>query len=217
MRLSTEHSQQQSRCSQCKCDIRRHVRPSLSCEGCYFIDILCSGLTDYRRNWKRRIVCPRCEEPLSRPINSQLVCSKARTGSPEHRNCSFCRSTLGRSRVECACCGPLHVKFSEGLNKAKDWRRGYVCGCCKRGKRVQELDENNHSSGMSQLINQMSLKDRDTEKFPPEPPDSVLDNAKTGLGQHMTKLHLNDVNTETLADETHTPEPMSTRSRSTLT
>ena len=33
----------------------------------------------------------------------------------------------------------------------------------------------------------------------------------------MTKLHLNDVDTETLTDETHTPQPMSTRSPSTLT
>ena len=33
----------------------------------------------------------------------------------------------------------------------------------------------------------------------------------------MTKLHLNDVDTETLADETHTPQPMSTHSPSTLT
>ena len=60
----------------------------------------------------------------------------------------------------------------------------------------------------------MSLNDRDTEKFPP---DSVLNNASTGLTQHMTKLHLNDVDTETLADETHTPQPISTRSPSTLT
>ena len=33
----------------------------------------------------------------------------------------------------------------------------------------------------------------------------------------MTKFHMNDVETETLADETHTPQPMSTRSPSTLT
>ena len=33
----------------------------------------------------------------------------------------------------------------------------------------------------------------------------------------MRKLHLNDVETETLADETHTPQPISTRSPSTLT
>ena len=63
----------------------------------------------------------------------------------------------------------------------------------------------------------MSLNDRDTENFPPEPADSVLDDASSGLTQHMTKLHLNDIDTETLADETHTPQPMSTRSRSTLT
>ena len=79
---------------------------------------------------------------------------------------------------------------------------------------MQELEENNHSSGLSQLINQMSLNDRDTENFPP---DSVLNNASTGLTQHMTKLHLNDVNTETLADETHAPQPISTRSPSTIT
>ena len=158
MRLSIEDPQQQSRCSQCRCDIRQHVRPSVWCEGCYFICIPCSGLTDYRRNWKRGFVCPRCEEPQSRPINSQLVCSETRTGSPEHRNCSFCMSTLGRSRVECACCGPLHVKCSAGLSRAKDWRRGYFCGRCKRPTRVQELDENNHSSGLSQLINQMRLQ-----------------------------------------------------------
>ena len=63
----------------------------------------------------------------------------------------------------------------------------------------------------------MSLNDSDTENFPPEPPDSVLDNASTGLTQHMTKLHLNDVDTETLADETHTPQPMYTHSPSKLT
>ena len=63
----------------------------------------------------------------------------------------------------------------------------------------------------------MSLNDRDTENFPPEPPNSVLDNASTGLTQQMTKWHLNDVDTETLADETHAPQPMSTRSPSTLT
>ena len=63
----------------------------------------------------------------------------------------------------------------------------------------------------------MSLKDRDTENFPAEPLDSVLDDASTGLTQHVTKLHLNDVDTETLADETHSPQPMSTRSPSTLT
>ena len=63
----------------------------------------------------------------------------------------------------------------------------------------------------------MSLNDRDTENFPPEPTDSVLDNASTGLTQHMTKLNLNDVDTEPLADETHTPQPMSTRGPSTLT
>ena len=159
----------------------------------------------------------RSQELQSRPINSQLACSEARTGSPEHRNCSFCRSTLGRSRVECACCGPLHVKCSARLNRAKDWRRGYVCGRCKRLSRVQELDENNHSSGLSQLINQMSLNERPTGNFPPEPPDSVLDNASTGLTQHMTKVHLNDVDTETLADETHTPQPISTLSPFTLT
>ena len=50
----------------------------------------------------------------------------------------------------------------------------------------------------------MSLNDRDTENFPTEPPDSVLDKASTGLTQLMTKLHLNDVDTETLADKTHT-------------
>ena len=155
-----------------------------------------------------------CEEPQSRPINSQLACSEARTGSPQHRNCSFCRSTLGRSRVECACRGPLHVKCSAGLNRARDCRRGYVCGRCKRPLWVQELDENNHSSGLSKLINQMSVNERDTENFPP---DSVLDNASTGLTQHMTKMHLIDVDTETLADGTHTPQPMSTRSPSTLT
>ena len=44
-----------------------------------------------------------------------------------------------------------------------------------------------------------------------------MDNASTGLTQHITKLHLNDVETETLADETPTPMPMSTRSPSTLT
>ena len=159
----------------------------------------------------------RCEEPQSRPINSQLACSEARTGSPEHRNCSFCRSTVGRSRVQCACCGPLHVECSAGLNRAKDLRRGYVCGRCKRPSRVQEMDENNHSSGLSQLINQMSVNEKDTENVPPKPPDSVLDNASTGLTQHLTKLHQNDVDTETLADETHTPQPMSTRSPSTLT
>ena len=147
----------------------------------------------------------RCKEMQSRPINSQVACSEARTGSPEHRKCSFCRSTLGQSRV--------HVKCSAGLNRAKDWRRGYVCGRCKWPSRVQELEENNPSSGLSQLIKQMSLNDRDTENFPP---DSVLNNASTGLTQHMTKLHLNDVDTETLADETHTPQPMSTRSPSTL-
>ena len=63
----------------------------------------------------------------------------------------------------------------------------------------------------------MSLNDRDTENFQPEPPDSILDNSSTGLSQHMTKLHLNAVDTETLAGETHTPQPMSTRSPSTLT
>ena len=63
----------------------------------------------------------------------------------------------------------------------------------------------------------MSLYDRYSEKFPPEPPDCVLDNASTGLTQHITKLHLNDGDTETLEDETHTPQPMSTRSPSTLT
>ena len=106
------------------------------------------------------------------------------------------------------------MKCSAGLNRAKGWRRGYVCGRCRRPSRVQELDENNHSSGLSQLINQMSLNDKDTEIFPP---DSVLDNANTGLTQHMTKLHLNDVDTGTLADETHTLQPLSTRSLSTLT
>ena len=91
----------------------------------------------------------RCQEPQSRPIISQLACSEARTGSPEHRNCSFCRSTLGRTGVECACCGPLHVKCSAGMNRAKDWRRRYVCGCCKQPPRVKEMDEKNHSSGLS--------------------------------------------------------------------
>ena len=129
-------------------------------------------------NWKRGFVCPRFEDPQSRPIDSQLACSEAHTGSPEHRNCSFCGSSLGRSRVECACCAPFHVKYSAGLNIAKDWRRGYVCGSCRRPSLVQELDENNHSFGLSQLINQMSLNDRDTENLPP---DSVLDNASTGL------------------------------------
>ena len=62
----------------------------------------------------------------------------------------------------------------------------------------------------------MSLNGRNTENYPPEPPDSVLDNASTGLTQHMTKLHLNDVDTETLVDETHTPPPMPTRSPSIL-
>ena len=122
MRLSIEDPQHQSRCSQCRCDIRQHVRPSVLCEGCYFICIPCSGLTDYRRNWKRGFVFPRCEEPQSRHINSQLACAEACTGSPEHRNCSFCRSTLGRYRGECACCGPLHMKCSAGLNRAKDLR-----------------------------------------------------------------------------------------------
>ena len=112
----------------------------------------------------------RCEKPQNRPKNSQLACSEAHTGFREHSNCSFCRSILGRSRVECACCGPLHVKCSGGLNGAKDWRRGYVCGRCKRPSRVQELDQNNRSSGLSQLINQMSLNDRVTDNFPPEPP-----------------------------------------------
>ena len=157
----------------------------------------------------------RCEEPQSRPINRQLAYSEeARTWYPEHRKCSFCRSTLGQSKVECACCGPLHMECSAGLNRAKDWRRGYVCGRCNRPSRVQELEENNHSSGLSQLINQMSLNDRDTENFTP---DSVLNNPSTGLTQHMTKLHLNNVDTEALAGETHTPQPMSTLSPSTLT
>ena len=62
----------------------------------------------------------------------------------------------------------------------------------------------------------MSLNDRDTENFPPGPPDSVLDNASFGLKQHLTTLHPNDVDTETLAVETHTPQPMSTSSPSTL-
>ena len=105
------------------------------------------------------------------------------------------------------------VKCSAGLNRAKDWRRDYVCGRCKRPSRLQELEVNNQSSGLSQLINKMSLDDRDTENFPP---DSALNNASTGVTQHMTNLHLNDVDTETLADETHTPQPMSTRSPSTL-
>ena len=63
----------------------------------------------------------------------------------------------------------------------------------------------------------MSRNDRHTENFPPEPPASVLYNASSELTQHMTKLHLNDFDTETLADETHTPQPMSNRSPSTLT
>ena len=60
----------------------------------------------------------------------------------------------------------------------------------------------------------MNLNDRDTENLPP---DSVLNNAITGLTQHVTKLHLNDVATETLADATHTPQPITTHSPCTLT
>ena len=55
------------------------------------------------------------------------------------------------------------------------------------------------------------------QKFSHNNHQTVLDNASTGLTQHMTKLHLNDVDTETLPDERHTPQPMSTRSPSTLT
>ena len=118
-------------------DVRQHVRPSVWCEGCYFICIPCSGLEDYRRNWKRGFVCPRCEEPQSRPINSQLACLEARTGSPEHMNCSFCRSTLGRSRVERACCGPLHVKCSAGMNRAKTGEEAMSVGVASDPRRCK--------------------------------------------------------------------------------
>ena len=55
------------------------------------------------------------------------------------------------------------------------------------------------------------------QKTFPQNYQTVLDNASTGLTQHMTKLHMNDIDTETLADETHTPQPMSIRSPFTLT